>query len=559
MKMKWNFLDMIKIGYLNPSSTPTRTNFNYNWMLFKCFYEDFGKYPDQVEWIEPIYKWNEVSLDDIVDSLKDCDIVLFTNYVWNYKINRKVVDRLGDGIVKIVGGPHQTTEITRIYDHVADPVAPGELFLQFFIDMFLENNIIKERIPFYNNGVRLPYTFGKSNVYKRCGDYVRECYEYFNDNIDYFQQILILYETTRGCPFQCTYCEWGGGTATKILKKSLDVIKDELEFLGTFDNIELDLADANTGMLKERDFQMMRIMQDNGLQVGDSISVLKTLKLKDKIDIIDFMVETEITRRLISISVQSISKKARDIAKRIDLDYDDTITIIDHIKEKWGNLYEKELHIDLELILGMPGSTLEDFYDEFKLFYRLSSNVSESEEGQAWQNFRDGRFPYMILPATESASPAYQRKYGIKTAKVATFFDTNFQFDPAIDKPNLLYENHHYEYDTIIECFSYTFEEYIEMFIMNIYTPILFETFTKEYITFENISVVAKEVWLGVNEIPTFQIYKELIKKIFTSNDIRSLDKFGSGNFDDLLIETALKDVLNSNEKFIRTKLDAIC
>jgi len=50
-----------------------------------------------------------------------------------------------------------------------------------------------------------------------------------------------------------------------------------------------------------------------------------------------------------------------------------------------------------------------------------------------------------------------------------------------------------------------------------------------------------------------------LIKKIFTSNDIRSLDKFGSGNFDDLLIETTLKDVLNSNEKFIRTKLDAIC
>lgn len=559
MKMKWNFLDMIKIGYLDPSSTPTRTNFNYNWMLFKCFYEDFGKYPDQVEWVEPLYKWNETNLDDILYSLQDCDIVLFTSYVWNYKINKKVVDRLSKDTVTILGGPHQDFEIVKYYDHVADPTAPGELFLQFFIDMFLENNIIKNNIPFYNNGLKLPYEFGSSNVYKRCGEYLRKCYNYFNENIDYFQEMIIVYESTRGCPFKCTYCEWGGGTATKTLKKTIDMIKDELEFLGTFDNLKLDLTDANTGMLKKRDIEMMLIMKENNVQVGDTISVLKTLKVEDKIAIIDFMIENEITSRTISISVQSISKKARDIAKRIDLEYDDTIKLIDHIKDRWGNLHDKDLYVDLELILGMPGSTLEDFYDEFKLYYRLSSNVSKSPEGQPWQNFRDGRFPYMILPATESASPAYQRKYGIKTAKVATFFDTNFQFDPAIDKPNLLYENHHYEYDTIIECFSYTFEEYIEMFIMNIYTPILFETFTKEYITFENISVVAKELWNTLNKISSFNVYKELIKRIFKSNNVRSLDKFGEGNFDDLSIEEVLRNLLYENENLIRKNLDAVC
>lgn len=559
MKMKWNFLDMIKIGYLDPSSIPTRTNFNYNWMLFKCFYEDFGKYPDQVEWVEPLYKWNETNLDDILYSLQDCDIVLFTSYVWNYKINKKVVDRLSKDTVTILGGPHQNFEIVRYYDHVADPTAPGELFLQFFIDMFLENNIIKNNIPYYNNGLKLPYKFGSSNVYKRCGEYLRKCYNYFNENIDYFQEMIIVYESTRGCPFKCTYCEWGGGTATKTLKKTIDVIKDELEFLGTFDNLKLDLTDANTGMLKKRDIEMMLIMKENNVQVGDTISVLKTLKVEDKIDIIDFMIENEITSRTISISVQSISKKARDIAKRIDLEYDDTIKLIDHIKDRWGNLHDKDLYVDLELILGMPGSTLEDFYDEFKLYYRLSSNVSNSSEGQPWQNFRDGRFPYMILPATESASPVYQRKYGIKTARVATFFDNNYQFDPAIDKPNLLYENHHYEYDTIIECFSYTFEEYIEMFIMNIYTPILFEAFTKEYITFENISVVAKELWNTLNKISTFNVYKELIKRIFNSNDVRSLDKFGEGNFDDLSIEEVLRNLLYENENLIRKNLDAVC
>ena len=101
---------MLKIGYMNPTSSPTRTEFNYIWMVFKCFYEDHGKYPDQVEWKEPIYKWNEVSIDNIVDELQDCDIVLFTSYVWNYKINKRIVDRLDDKIVTVLGGPQQNEE-----------------------------------------------------------------------------------------------------------------------------------------------------------------------------------------------------------------------------------------------------------------------------------------------------------------------------------------------------------------------------------------------------------------------------------------------------------------
>ena len=538
---------MIKIGYMNPTSTPSRTEFNYTWMVFKCFYEDYGKYPDQVEWQEPIYKWNEVSVEDIVERLQDCDVVFFTSYVWNYKINKKIVDRLDKRIITVLGGPQQDEEIIKDYDHVADPLAPGELFVQYFIDMFIEGKVKTEQIPFYaNSNFKLPYSFGTTNVYKRCNDYFQKAHAYFNDNLDLFERILVIYETTRGCPFQCVYCEWGGGTGTKVLKKPMEVIKDELEYLGSFENVHLDLTDANTGMYKERDKEMMQAMRDNGLQIGDSLSILKTLKFEQKQEMLDWMIENEITRRVISVSLQSISNRARDIAKRKDLELEDVIKLIEHITERWNNFESKELYIDIELILAMPGSTLEDFYQEFKLYYKLGY-------------WNDGRYPYMILPATEANDPDYQAQYKIKTAKILSHFDTNYsgKWDTVVLNP--LYEDVHYEYDTIVESFSYSFDDYIEMLIMNKLTPSIGSSWIGDYISYDNVSEVAKEVWNILNDNPIFLLYKELIIDQFNSDTAQSIDIFGSGPFKGKEISKLLEELIDSNENEMRGRLDEFC
>ena len=50
------------------------------------------------------------------------------------------------------------------------------------------------------------------------------------------------------------------------------------------------------------------------------------------------------------------------------------------LTSKWNNFKDKELWLDLELILGMPGSTLKDFYEEFKVYYRVGYN-----EGKDWE------------------------------------------------------------------------------------------------------------------------------------------------------------------------------
>jgi hypothetical protein len=219
---------------------------------------------------------------------------------------------------------------------------------------------------------------------------------------------------------------------------------------------------------------------------------------------------------------------------------------MDHITVKWNNFENKELYIDLELIMAMPGSTLEDFYEEFKLYYRLG--------------YWDGdRYPYMVLPATEANKDEYQEQYKIKTSKILSHFDTNYSNKWDTIEINPLYDDNHYEYDTFVECFSYSFDDYIEMFIMNKITPLIGNSWIKEYITYENVPRVAKEVWNVLQEDHTFLIYKDLVKDIFTDTEARSVDIFQNGVFEERNIENVFENIVFNNEKQIKERLDELC
>jgi putative methyltransferase len=64
-------------------------------------------------------------------------------------------------------------------------------------------------------------------------------------------------ETNRGCPFQCTFCDWGSLTYSKIKKFPLQKVLDEITWAGKHKIEFLFIADANFGVFPDRDLEII--------------------------------------------------------------------------------------------------------------------------------------------------------------------------------------------------------------------------------------------------------------------------------------------------------------
>jgi hypothetical protein len=149
-----------------------------------------------------------------------------------------------------------------------------------------------------------------------------------------------------------------------------------------------------------------------------------------------------------TVSIQSISDEAMKVAKRSDLSFEDKIKLSEHIRKR---CHEEGYPVPaLELILGMPGSTKEDFYQEFNIIWNFKS----------WNSFRHD---YMFLPDSELTEEEYLKQYDIKLVEVYT----DLMDEEGVDNEHSLYKNKRTYFKTINSCYSYSFEDMVEMWFMN--------------------------------------------------------------------------------------------
>ncbi|HEY9840125.1 MAG TPA: cobalamin-dependent protein, partial [Candidatus Obscuribacterales bacterium] len=58
-----------------------------------------------------------------------------------------------------------------------------------------------------------------------------------------------LWETNRGCPFSCTFCDWGSATAAKVTRFGLERLKAEIDYFALHKIEMVYCCDANYGIL----------------------------------------------------------------------------------------------------------------------------------------------------------------------------------------------------------------------------------------------------------------------------------------------------------------------
>lgn len=546
----------MKLAFVNPPHADWSLANNMTYLIVQSYYNRFGKYSDRVQWLPAPYMWNSYeSYDEVIDEVIEADIIMFSSYAWNYticdKLSAKIKSQYPDKIL-VLGGPHIGTNEPELlesrpqYDYICQPTKPGEPFMEDLINQAIEGPVMPSRIAWElrsEKGRIHDLSKEDYSVYEDHQEYLTETVEYARShNMEPF----IIIETTRGCPYKCVFCEWGGGINTKIYKKEIDIVKRDILAMKAAGYRDAYLTDANFGAFEDRDLEIFEFGWKNGFNLTD-ISTMKSPSLQRRKQLIDrwFNVvgkgqethskseggtdmwgDTEYISIVPTVSIQSISDEAMKIADRKDLSTENKLELSRYINQRCT---EHGFPIPaLELILAMPGSTLEDFYNEMEIIWNF----------KAWGSFRHD---YMFLPDSRLNSTEYKDKYNIKTVEVYS----DIVDEDGSDNWNSLYKNKKTYFKTIKSCFSFTESEMLEMWFMNNAANYVLQNFYSKYEQFVTPQVFTKWSYDLIKTLPGFKPIEDEIRDIFDPDtppkSIRQLNgKFRVDTINEFLEENSL-------------------
>jgi len=202
-------------------------------------------------------------------------IVLLSCYVWNHAINMQVaaeVKRRAPGSLVVVGGPHvpRLPEAAKRYfaAHPYVDVAArqeGEATLAELLATIAGANAGPEDLR------RVDLSGVEGLIWRRNGDLVRTpdrarstdlaAYPspYTTGEFDHWitDRAYAPLESNRGCPYGCTFCDWGAATLSKIKRVSMERVLAEVDFAAAHRIHTIGFCDANFGILP-RDVDIVR-------------------------------------------------------------------------------------------------------------------------------------------------------------------------------------------------------------------------------------------------------------------------------------------------------------
>ena len=347
----------------------------------------------------------------IIDSMQNPDILCVSSYIWNEQYNlelTRLVKKNYPNCKIVYGGPSSsscTKEWANKYPWI-DYVVYGEgenIFTELLlcieekksvknilsIGYWCNNDFIvnkkQQRIENLDT-IPSPYTLGLFNsIVKKYQN---------NPNVT----LNGIIETNRGCPYACTFCDWGGVTLSKIKRRNIDCIKKEILWMAENCVELLLMADANYLIFQKRDEEILDFVieckQKYGYPKLVDFGGWSKNQTVDSVDVAKKLYDNGLLRRF-NISIQTNNENSLKAMKR---------TNSPHIQEILARAIDLNIPVSMDLIFGSP-------YDTYNNVINLLANGYE-------QNLHYYGTPFMILTGSEASLPEYQERYGIQTKTI---------------------------------------------------------------------------------------------------------------------------------------------
>lgn len=308
--------------------------------------------------------------DEILKDLyrKKPEILCFSCYIWNISFVKELIrdaKKILPDTVIWAGGPEVSYDAEQFLEKMPQVfgVMCGEgeetfrELTQYYVD--LEKNTEKgtelEKIDgiVFRKGQEIRRTAPRSIV-----DMDTLVFPY--EDMELFNHRIIYYESSRGCPFSCSYCL--SSIDKKLRFRSTELVKQELQFFLDNQVPQVKFVDRTFNCNKEHALEIWRYIQEHDNQATNfHFEIAADLLTEEEIALIHTMRPGLIQ---LEIGVQSTNEDTiREIRRK---------TSFDKISQKVRQVQAgNNVHQHLDLIAGLPLEGYDSFRKSFNGVYGL--------------------------------------------------------------------------------------------------------------------------------------------------------------------------------------------
>lgn len=266
------------------------------------------------------------------------EYVFFSALIWNSELIEYLVDDLlsiNDTCSIVIGGPQADVVGAKFTDRRRVSVFAGDIEAaseDFFNDLTTKSLRKRYQSSFLSaSGRALGYPYRSA------------------DFDDHLQNRYVYYESSRGCPFFCTYCL---SSAEKgIFHKSLVQVFDELEDILSHKPKTVRFVDRTFNDNPHRALQIWQFIKEVG---GETLFHFEIAPDRFPVELLDFLDTVKPGLFQFEIGIQSTNPETLKAIQR-PIDPIPAAEVIRRLRSM------ENIHLHVDLILGLPEETSDSF------------------------------------------------------------------------------------------------------------------------------------------------------------------------------------------------------
>lgn len=320
----------------------------------------------------------EFTINNLVDEIlndiymKKPDILAFSCYIWNKEYVEKLIIEIKKLLPKVkiwLGGPeayYNSSSMMNSFREIDIVIkGEGEITFKELCDFYIDGSDFgdaKKNDTFLSSvrGIDFRNSFGEIVVNEVREPMDMSAIPFPYRHIKDFQNKIIYYESSRGCPFSCSYCL--SSVEKQLRFRSIELVKKELKFFLDSRVAQVKFVDRTFNCKKSHAMEIWKFIYENDNGVTNfHFEVAADLIDDEELEIISKMRDGLIQ---LEIGVQSTNEMTiKEIHRTMKL------SGLKQVVEKINGYNNTHQHIDL--IAGLPFENLDSFKNSFNEVYEM--------------------------------------------------------------------------------------------------------------------------------------------------------------------------------------------